>query len=172
MFIGEKDRDYRTPGFETDTKVSEAVLQVGGEYFFPTNTGLFLKTGVGGGTADRTVAGVSRPDIDIANSRLDVGVRQYVLPSMELHLRYHGESRESTQNGFPDETSDSGVVYFGVRGVIADVVGLMLESGGGKVEDKSGGLTIKSDIAALNAGIAGYIGKQLSIRLAAEVEEE
>jgi hypothetical protein len=172
VFIGAKDKDNTFPGSETDSNMSASVLQFGGEYFFPTNTGLFLNIGVGGGTIEQTVAGVSQPDIDLKHSRLDLGVRQYLVPNVELHLRYHGESTKSTQSGFPDETIDSGVTYLGARGVIADVVGLMLEIGGGKLEDESGGLTIKSDIAAVNAEIAAYIGKQLSFRLAVAAEEE
>jgi hypothetical protein len=170
-FIGAKDKNYTFPGSETDTKMSASVLQLGGEYFFPTNTGLFLNVGFGGGTVDRTVAGVSEPEIDIEHSRIDLGVRQYIGPNVELHLRYHGESTKNTQSGSADITSDTGVTYLGARGVIADVVGLMLEMGGGTMEDEQGGITLKYDIAAVNAEIAGYIGKQLSLRLAIEAEE-
>lgn len=172
VFIGAKSKDNTFPGSETDTKVSAAVLQIGGEYFFPTNTGLFLNLGFGGGTADQTVAGVSQPETDIAHSQLDLGIRQYVIPELEFHIRYHGESTENKQSGFPDDTIDTGIIYLGGRGVIADVVGLTLEFGGGKVEDEQGGLTIKSDISAVNFEIAGYIGKQLTLRLAIEAEEE
>ncbi len=171
VFIGAKDKDNTFPGFETDSKASAAVLQFGGEYFFPTNTGLFLNIGFGGGTIDQTVNGVSQPEIDIAHSMLDLGIRQYIVPSMELHLRYHGESTENTQSGLPDATRDIGVVYFGGRGVIADVVGLVLEFGGGKSEVEFMGTT-KYDIAAVNFEIAGYIGKQLTLWLALEAEEE
>ena len=170
-FIGMKDKNHAFAGFETDTERSAAVLQFGGEYFFPTNTGLFLNIGFGGGTIDQTVNGVSRPEIDIAHSMLDLGIRQYIVPSVEFHLRYHGESTENTQSGSPDATRDIGVVYFGGRGVIADVVGLMLEFGGGKREDEFLGTT-KYDIAAVNFEIAGYIGKQLTLRLSLEAEEE
>ncbi|NTW57858.1 MAG: hypothetical protein HGB21_12125 [Nitrospirae bacterium] len=172
VFIGAKDKDNTLPGSATDSKLSAAVLQFGGEYFFPTNTGLFLNIGLGGGTVERTVNGVSRPDTDIAHSSLDLGVRQYVIPELELHLRYHGESTKSTQSGVPDATSDVGVVYFGGRGVIADAVGITLELGGGKTEDEQGGSTTKYDIAAMNFEIAGYIGKHLTLRLAIEAEEE
>jgi hypothetical protein len=169
VFIGAKSKDYTDPLSLYDDKVSAAVLQFGGEYFFPTNTGLFLNIGFGGGTIDETVNGVSQPEIDVAHSRLDLGIRQYIVPSVELHLRYHGESTENTQSGVPDATSDLGVVYFGGRGVIADVVGLTHEFGSGKREDEFIGTT-KYDIAAVNFEIAGYIGKQL--RLALEDEEE
>jgi hypothetical protein len=172
IFIGAKDKDSTIPGSETDSKLSASVLQFGGEYFFPTNTGLFLSVGVGGGTVEQTVAGVAQPDIDLSHSRLDLGVRQYIVPNVELHLRYHGESTENKQSGFADETIDSGVTYLGGRAVIADVVGLMLEFGGGKAEDKFGGTTIKSDIGAVNFEIAGYIGKQLTLRLAIAAEGE
>jgi hypothetical protein len=171
-FIGMKDKDNTFPGFETDSKASAGVLQFGGEYFFPTSTGLFLSIGLGGGTLEQTVAGVSRPDTDVALSMFDLGVRQYIGQNVALHLRFHGDSTEFTQSGSPDETIDSAVTYLGVRGVIADVVGLMLEIGGGKVEDEQGGTTDKFDVAAVNFEIAGYIGKQLTLRLALEAEEE
>jgi hypothetical protein len=171
-FFGGETRDNSVPGAESKGDLGGALFQVGGEYFFPTNTGLFLFFGFGGGTFDETEAGVSQPEVDIANSQIDLGVRQYVLPAMELRLRYHGESTENSQSGFPDETIDSGVVYFGGRGVIADVVGLTLEFGGGKVEDEAGGITIKSDLSAVNFEIAGYIGKHLTLRLAIAAEEE
>lgn len=170
-FIGRKDKDYTNPVSLEDDKASAAVLQFGGEYFFPTNTGLFLNIGFGGGTIEPKVNGVSQPDIDIAHSMLDLGIRQYIVPSVEFHLRYHGESTENTQSGSPDATRDIGVVYFGGRGVIADVVGIMLEFGGGKQEIEFLGTT-KYDIAAVNFEIAGYIGKQLTLWLAVEAEEE
>jgi hypothetical protein len=64
------------------------------------------------------------------------------------------------------------VAYLGARGVIADVVGLMLELGGGKREDAYGGITIKYDVGAVNLEGAVYIGKQLSFRLGIESEAE
>jgi hypothetical protein len=168
-FIGQKDKDTRIP---SDVKGSAGVLQFGGEYFFPTNTGLFLNIGFGGGTFEVTEGGVARPDRDVAIGMFGLGVRQYLVPNVALHLRLEAESTEATQSGSPDRTSDRSVVYFGGRGVIADMVGLTLEFGGGKVEDKQGGATIKSDIGAVNFEIAGYIGKQLTLRLALQAEEE
>ena len=171
-FLGMKDKDSTFPGSETDSKGSASVLQFGGEYFFPTNTGLFLNIGLGGGTYEQSTGGIADPDTDVTLSMIGLGVRQYLGPNVELHLRYEGSSSEAKQSGSPDRTIDTGVTYLGARGVIADVVGLMLELGGGKVEDEQGGITIKSDIAAVNAEIAGYIGKQLSLRLAIAAEEE
>ena len=171
-FIGMKDKNSTIPGSEIDSKASAALLQFGGEYFLPTNTGLFLNIGFGGGTIEPKVNGVSQPDADVSLRMFDLGVRQYIGQNVALHLRFQGESTELTQSGSPDVTIDRGVTYLGARGVIADVVGLMLELGGGKVEDEQGGITIKSDIAAVNAEIAGYIGKQLSLRLAIAAEEE
>ena len=171
-FIGMEETDTTTPGSDYHTEMSASVLQVGGEYFFPTNTGLFLKVGGGGGEYETTLNGISLADTEVNYGVFELGVRQYLVPSGELHLRYSGESMENTQTGSPKRTSDRGVIYLGGRGVIADVVGLMFEFGGGEVENETAGITRTSDIGAFNAEVAGYIGKHLSIRLGVEVEEE
>ena len=171
-FFGSTDKDSTVPAAVSDGKGSAGMLLLGGEYFFPTNTGLFLNIGAGSGTFEETIGGIAQPDVDIKLSRFDLGVRQYIASNnVELRLRLHGESTEATQSGFK-ETIDKSVAFLGARWVIADMVGLMLELGGGEKSDESGGITIKYDITAVNAEVSGYIGKQLSIRFGIEAEEE
>jgi hypothetical protein len=145
---------------------------LGGEYYFPTNTGIFLNIGAGSGTTKETFGGVAQPDIDHGIGRFEIGVRQYIGESFALHLRLDSESLESEQSGSPTQTDDQAVVFLGGRGVIADMVGLALELGGGEREVKGGGSTTKFDVGAVNLEIAGYIGKHLTVRLAIEAEEE
>jgi hypothetical protein len=171
-FIGSTDKDSTVPAAVSDGKGNASMLLLGGEFFLPTNTGFFLNIGGGSGTFKETIGGTAQPDVDIKLGMFELGVRQYIGQSAELHVRFHSESTESTPSGQPKDTSDRSVAYLGARGVMADVVGLMLELGGGKLEDKTGGLTFKSDIGAVNFEIAGYIGKQLTLRLAITAEEE
>jgi hypothetical protein len=103
--------------------------------------------------------------------RFELGVRQYIGQNFALQLRLDTESLESKQGG-ATMTDDKAVVYLGGRGVIADVVGLALDLGGGERELKAGGSTTKFDVGAVNIEIAGYIGKHLTVRLAIEAEEE
>lgn len=152
-----------------DEKTTGSMLLLGGEYFFPTNTGLFLNIGAGSGTVKDNTGG---PDTDLTHSEVAFGVRQYVVPNVELHLRFTGESTETKPSGFASTTIDRNVTYLGVRGVIKDVVGLAFELGGGKREDASGGLTITYDIGAVNLEGAIYVGQELSFRLALEAMVE
>jgi len=165
-FIGFTDKDD-TSG--SDGEGGGSMLLLGGEYFFPTNTGLFLRITGGSSTFEETIGGIAQPDVESEFSTSDLGVRQYVVPNVELHLRLHGETTETTSSGFKS-TIEKNVTYLGAQGVIKDVVGLLFEIGGGEREDESGGITIKYDMGALNAEVAGYIGKQISVRLAVEVE--
>jgi hypothetical protein len=167
-FIGSTDKDSTVPAAVSEIKGSGSMLLLGGEYFFPTNTGLFLNIRAGSETFKETISGTAQPDVESEFSASDLGVRQYVVPSVELHLRLHGETVELTSNG-PKTTIKKNVTYLGAQGVIKDVVGLMFEIGGG---DESGGTTIKYDIGAVNAEVAGYIGKQFSLRLGLKVEKE
>lgn len=170
--FGYTDKDSTNPGMVFDGEGGGSMLLLGGEFFFPTNTGLFLNIRAGSSTFEGKVNGIAQPDFDSDFSSLDLGVRQYVVPNVELHLRLSGQSTESTSSGMPKQTSDWGVTYLGARGVIADVVGLMFEIGGGERENESGVNTAKYDVGAVNAEVAGYIGKQFSVRLAVEVEGE
>ena len=165
-FFGFTDKDD-TSG--SDGEGGGSMLLLGGEYFFPTNTGLFLRITGGSSTFEETIGGIAQPDVESEFSTSDLGVRQYVVPNVELHLRLHGETTETTSSGFKS-TIEKNVTYLGAQGVIKDVVGLLFEIGGGEREDESGGITIKYDMGALNAEVAGYIGKQISVRLAVEVE--
>ena len=170
-FIGSTDKDSTVPAAISETEGSGSMLLLGGEYYFPSKTGLFLNLRAGSETLKETVGGVAQPEVENEFSALDLGVRQYVKPGAAMHLRLHSETIESTQSGFKSTTKKN-VTFLGARGVIADVVGLMLELGGGEQEDESGGITIKYDLGAVNAEVAGYIGKQFSIRLALKVETQ
>jgi hypothetical protein len=167
-FIGFTNKD-NTIG--SDGEGGGSMLLLGGEYFFPTNTGLFLRITGGSSTFEETIGGIAQPDVESEFSTSDLGVRQYVVPNVELHLRLHGETTETTPNG-PKITITKNVTYLGAQGVIKDVVGLLFEIGGGEREDESAGITTKYDMGAVNAEVAGYIGKQISVRLAIEVESE
>lgn len=153
----------------TDDKTTGSMLLLGGELYLPTNTGFFLNIGGGSGTIEDNLGG---PDTDLEMGRFELGVRQYIGQSFALHVRLDTESIESTPSGFAKTTSDTAVAYLGARGVIADMVGLALELGGGERESESPGSTTTYDIAAVNLEVAGYIGKHLSLRLGVEVEEE
>jgi hypothetical protein len=167
LFGSEQKDSTFLPADSSETDAS--LLMLGGELYFPTNTGLFLNLGVGSGTVkDNTGA----PETDLAIRRFELGVRQYIGESFALHLRLDSESLESEQSGSPTQKDDQAVFYLGGRGVIADVVGLALELGGGERELDAGGATTKFDVSAVNLEIAGYIGNHLSVRLAIEAEEE
>jgi hypothetical protein len=171
VFIGAEGKDSTTlPADASETKAS--VLLLGGELYFPTNTGIFLNIGMGSGTAKATFGGTAQPDADLTVGQFELGVRQYIGESFALHLRLNSESLESKQSGAATATNDTAVIYLGGRGVIADVVGLALELGGGEREHDSGAGTSKFDVGAVNLEIAGYIGKHLTVRLAIEAEEE
>lgn len=156
----------------SDGEGGGSMLLLGGEYFFPSKTGLFMNIRAGSSTFEETINGIAQPDVESEFSTSDLGVRQYVMPNVELHLRLHGESTESTPGGQPKSTINKSVTYLGAQGVIKDVVGLLFEIGGGEREDERGGATTKYDIGAVNAEVAGYIGKKISVRLAVEVESE
>jgi hypothetical protein len=128
-----------------------------------------LSIGGGSGTSKDNLGG---PDTDLALGRFELGVRQYIGERFALHLRLDSESLESKTSGLATSTDDKAIVFLGGRGVIADVVGLALELGGGERELDAGGAKTKFDVAAVNLEIAGYIGKHLTVRLAIEAEEE
>jgi len=171
-FIGATEKDSSVPASVLDAKTRGSLLQFGGEFYFPTNTGLFLNIGSGSGTIKETIGGVAQPDTDLKIGQFGLGVRQYIGESFALQLRLASESLESKPSGLPTDKSDKSVAYLGARGVIADMVGLSLELGGGTRELNAGGATTKFDVAAVNFEIAGYIGKHLTVLLAIEAEEE
>lgn len=103
-----------------------SMLVVGGQYFFPTNTGLFLTLGGGGGTMEQ--AGT-------------------------------------------EQSTKQGVALLGTRGVIKNTVGLFLEAGEGKRNEKEMGFADKNfDVGELSLGAAVFAGNQLSFELDLEVE--
>ena len=104
--------------------------------------------------------------------QFELGIRQYIGESFAIQLRLASESMESKPSGGTTDKSDKSIAYLGARGVIADMVGLSLEFGGGERELNAGGATTKLDVAAVNFEIAGYIGKHLTVRLGIEAEEE
>jgi len=170
-FIGAEGKDSTTlPADTSETKAS--VLLLGGELYFPTNTGIFLSIGAGSGTAKETIGGTAQPDTDLAIGQFELGVRQYIGQSFALHLRLASESLESKPSGGQTITNDKALAYLGARGVIADMVGLMLEIGGGEREQAVPGATTKFDVGAVNAELAGYIAQHLTVSLGVEVESE
>jgi hypothetical protein len=168
-FFGATDKDSTIP---SDGKMDASMLQLGGEFYLPTNTGFFLNIGAGSGTVKETIIGVAQPDADLALGRFELGVRQYIGQNVAIHLRLDSESIETKPSGGQTTTDDKAVAYLGARGVIADMVGLALELGGGTRELKAGGSTTKFDVGAVNFEIAGYIGKHLTVRLGIEAESE
>lgn len=169
-FIGSKEKDSTAlPADTAETKAS--MLLLGGELYFPTNTGLFLNIGMGSGTRKEAPGGVPDPDIDIEMGRFELGVRQYIGDSFALHLRLDSESLEMSQTGATMK-DEKGIAFLGGRGVIADMVGLALELGGGERELSVPGATTKFDVSAVNLEIAGYFGKHFSVSLAIEAEDE
>jgi hypothetical protein len=170
-FFGSEGKDSTTLPADT-TETNASVLMLGGELYLPTNTGLFLSIGAGSGTTKETFGGIAQPDTDHEIGQFGLGVRQYIGESFALHVRLDTESRRDKPSGLATTEDDKAVVFLGGRGVIADVIGLALELGGGEREVKGGGSTTKYDVGAVNLEIAGYIGKHLTIRLGIEAEEE
>jgi hypothetical protein len=166
---GYSQRDSRVPIAVQETKRGVGLLLLGGELYLSTNTGFFLNVGGGSGKEKITVAGVDLPETDIKVNRTDFGVQQYIGPEFRMHLRFHGESLKSTPAGQTRDTSERGVVYFGVRGVIRDTLSLAAEIGGGELKEEAGS-SIRSDIGAVNLEGAVYVGKALAFRLAIEAE--
>ncbi|MEK6744696.1 MAG: hypothetical protein AABZ15_13865 [Nitrospirota bacterium] len=164
--FGATEKDSTIP---EDMKVNASLLVLGGEYYFPSGTGLFLKIGGGSGTLEDTVSGIKQPDTDISLGMYDLGIRHYVVPNLALHLAFTGDSSKTKQSGV-ETTSKTKVTLLGVEGVIENLVGLRFEIGGGSRTDEHGTVTDKFDVGQLNFGIGFYAGKQLSFRLDLEVE--
>ncbi len=170
FLFGQTVEDNRNPFSREEDKLSASMLVVGGEYYFPTETGLFLNVGGGSGTQERTVNGVSQPDWDASVGMYEFGVRQYLVPNVELHLTFEGQSVKLEQGG-QEYSQKKSVALLGAQGVINNTVGLMLELGGGKRTDgQTGAADIDYDVAQVNFAIAVYAGKQFSVQLDAEAE--
>jgi hypothetical protein len=168
VFFGSEGKNSTTLPADTSEK-SANILLLGGELYLPTNTGIFLSIGAGSGTTKET-PGVGAPtDTDHEIGLFGIGVRQYIGESFALQVRLAAESREDKQAG-ATRTDDKAIAYLGARWVIADLVGLALELGGGEQEVKDPAGSSKFDVGAVNAEIAGYIGKHLTVRLAVQAE--
>ena len=168
-FFGASDKDSTIP---SDGKTNGSMLLLGGEFYLPTNTGFFLNIGGGSGTDKETISGVAQPDVDLKMGRFELGVRQYIGQSFAIQLRLDSESNESKPSGLQATKDDKAVAFLGARGVIADMVGLMLELGAGERKLDAGAGTTKFDVGAVNIEIAGYIGKHLTVRLGIAGETE
>jgi len=162
-FFGATEKDSTIP---SDGKTNASMLLLGGELYLPTNTGFFLNIGGGSGTTKETIGGTAQPDTELKMGQFELGIRQYIGESFAIQFRLASESNESKPSGGQTITNDKAVAYLGARGVIADMVGLLFEIGGGEREQKTAGVSTKFDVAAVNAEIAGYIGKHLTVRLA------
>jgi hypothetical protein len=174
--IGTASNDYRDPLAADEQSTIAMAVNLGGEMFFKTGTGIFLSFGGGSGTDERHLNGVKQPEMDVELGFLDLGVRQYVAPSVELHLALRSESitTRDTGTGTSEDTSKKNVLMLGGEGIIGNVVGLKLDIGGGsrEVTHSSGMPTDKFDIARVNAEIALYAGKQWTFLLGVELESE
>lgn len=150
------------------TERSASVLVFGGEHYFPTNTGLFLNLGFGGGTLKETVSGIDQPERNIDVNTYEMGVRQYVAPALRLHLVLSGEKTHTyTENTAPASIQDTtqNVLLLGAQGVIRKKVGLSFEAGGGSRTDTlTGSADEEFDVGRLNFAISVYPGKKLSFK--------
>ncbi len=169
-FVGQSVKDSLNPFFVEEDKLGAGILAVGGEYFLPTDTGLFLTVGGGSGTLEQKINGISQPDWDVSEGLYSFGVRQYLAPPVELHLTVHGESVKLERAG-TERSTKKNVVLFGTTGVIKNTVGLTVELGGGKRTDsETGFLDSEFDVGEFNFSGAVYVGKQLSFQLDLEGE--
>ena len=172
LFSGSSERDSRVPFAVRETKSGVGMLLLGGELYLSTNTGFFLDFGGGSGKEKVTIAGVDLPETDLKVSRVDFGVRQYIGPEFMMHLRFQGETTETTPAGMSKDTSETGLLIFGVRGVIRDTFGLAAEIGGGERNDKISGSEISYDVSVVNLEGNVYVGKEFSFGLKLEGETQ
>ena len=172
MAVGYSQRDSRVPFAVRETRSGVGMLMLGGELYLSTNTGFFLDFGAGSGKEKVKVAGVDLPETDLEVSRVDFGVRQYIGPEFMMHLRFQGETTETTPAGLSKDTSDTGLVIIGVRGVIRDTLGLAGELGGGERNDQISGSKIAYDVSVVNLEGIVYVGKELSFGLTIEGETQ
>jgi hypothetical protein len=171
-FTGYIQRDSTNPILVVETKRGVGMLMLGGELYLSTNTGFFVDFGGGSGKEKVTIAGVELPESDLEVSRVDFGVRQYIGPEFRMHLRFQGETTKTTPAGLPTNTSETGLIFFGVQGVIRDTYGLAAEIGGGERNDDIIGSKINYDVGAVNLEGNVYVGKELSFGLKIEGETQ
>lgn len=100
------------------------------------------------------------------------GVSQYIGSSVRLHISTSGESFKMEPGGSGTEIqSKQNLMHLGGKGVIANLVELSGEIGGGKRTDQRTGVADdKYDVGQVNLGLAIYPGKSFSIGLSLEVD--
>jgi hypothetical protein len=163
-------RDSTNPVLVRETKRHEPLYTLGGDYYFSTGTGLFLNIGFGSGREQTKTAGIDGPQTDIEVSRTEFGVRQYLGPEFLMQLRFQGETTDTTLAGFSKDTSETGLLLFGVRGVIRDTLGLAAEIGGGERKDKVSGIDVNYDVSMITLVGDVYVGREFSFGLKIEGE--
>jgi hypothetical protein len=169
---GYAKRDSTNPIVVRETKRGVGMLMLSGELYLSTNTGFFLNIGGGSGKEKVKVAGIDLPETDLEVSSFDLGVRQYIGSEFRMHLRFQGETTKTTPAGLLTETSKTGLVFFGVQGVIRDTLGLAAEIGGGERSDEISGSKINYDVGAVNLEGNVYVGKEFSFGLKIEGETQ
>jgi len=169
---GYMERDSRVPFAVRETKRGVGMLMLGGEFFFSTGTGIFLNIVGGSGKEKTKTAGLDGPETDIEVGRSDFGIKQYIGPEFMMHLRFQGDTTESTTAGLFKVTSERGLVLLGARGVIRDTISLAAEIGGGERNEETGGGKINYDVGVVNLEGDVYVGKQFSFGLKIEGETE
>lgn len=168
--MGHFERDSTNPILVRETKRGTGMLVLGGELYLSTGTGLFLSVGGGSGKEKTKVAGIDLPETDLEVSRIDFGVRQYIGPEFLMQLRFQGETIDTTLAGFSKDTSETGLLLLGVRGVIRDTLGLAAEIGGGERKDKVSGFDVNYDVIMMTLQGDAYVGKEFSFGLKIEGE--
>jgi hypothetical protein len=146
------------------------MITLGGDYYFSTGTGLFLNIGGGSGREQTKTAGIDGPQKTIDVSRSEFGVRQYIGDEFLMQLRFQGETTDTTLAGFSKDTSETGLLLFGVRGVIRATLGLAAEIGGGERKDKFSGINVNYDVSMITLQGDVYVGREYSFGLKLEGE--
>lgn len=160
-------RDASIPG-AIDRGARNAVgLDIGGELFLSTGTGLSLTMGGSLETNDPRAERVASGNVGDPSFRCRIGVQQYVAPNMEIHVAVSGETETPARDG-TGTTMDRAIVNLGGRVVANSVIGFSLEAGKGMAYQKS--TDVDYDIVELYAEIALYPAKQMSFRLTYESE--
>ncbi len=172
--LGHTVEDTTILGTDKEITTNASLLALGGEYFFPTNTGLFLNIGFGSGTQKDSVNGVDQPELNEDLNTYEIGLRQYVAPSVALHLTVSGNKIHAyTKDAVPAWIVDrkESVVLLGVDGVIKKMVELSFELGGGsRTDTQTGSAGTDFDLGEVNFAAAVYPGNHLSFRLDVEAE--
>ena len=143
-------------------------LTIGAEYFLPSGTGFIVDLGGGIGTYEWT-RGAGLEGSSPRTFRYRFGVAQYVAPNAALHVE--GERQITMLAGSERSAMDRGILAFGARWAIGNLVGLSLDLGRGQEERHDGySVPIEYELSQLRAELTVYAGRHLSLRLTAEQE--